>query len=175
MFSKEANFKGAQVEPEMLSRLMGAIIHPLIHAGYGLEFGLPGLVAEGDLFHTRYSYFWLMCNLFKGWHRCACTNQTQASSSRLTSSIPTRSRQYPMRYQASPSFSLPFPFHLLHPRHHPARALRLSLSSHTSLQTPASPHRAPTRLSGKFLIRRKARSYARTPSCGRSMERMTRR
>ncbi|KAI0727142.1 hypothetical protein C8Q72DRAFT_841961 [Fomitopsis betulina] len=31
----------------MLSRFLMGIVHPIIHAGYGCEFGLPGMVAEG--------------------------------------------------------------------------------------------------------------------------------
>ncbi|KAG6828243.1 hypothetical protein H0H92_008677 [Tricholoma furcatifolium] len=50
IFSPKANFipgkkKGEQ--PEMLGRFMDGIIHSLIHVGYGLEFNVPGLVAEG--------------------------------------------------------------------------------------------------------------------------------
>ncbi|KAH9974960.1 hypothetical protein BGW80DRAFT_1457912 [Lactifluus volemus] len=33
--------------PEMLNRFMAGISHPLIHLAYGIEFGLPGQVAEG--------------------------------------------------------------------------------------------------------------------------------
>ena len=32
----------------MLGRLLDAVIHPLIHVGYGVEFGLPGMVIEGN-------------------------------------------------------------------------------------------------------------------------------
>ena len=31
----------------MLSRFLMGVVHPIIHAGYGCEFGLPGLVSEG--------------------------------------------------------------------------------------------------------------------------------
>lgn len=31
----------------MLARFFAGIFHPLIHTGYGLEFGLPGIIAEG--------------------------------------------------------------------------------------------------------------------------------
>ena len=31
---------------------MAGLLHPYIHAGYGVEFGIPGLVAEG-LLYTR--------------------------------------------------------------------------------------------------------------------------
>ncbi|KAG1869215.1 hypothetical protein C8R48DRAFT_597975 [Suillus tomentosus] len=33
--------------PEMLSRFIGGLLHPLIHTGYGAEFGLLGMSAEG--------------------------------------------------------------------------------------------------------------------------------
>ncbi|KAI8077844.1 uncharacterized protein BX664DRAFT_353676 [Halteromyces radiatus] len=32
---------------DMLSRLVGGVYHPLIHVGYGVEFGIAGQVAEG--------------------------------------------------------------------------------------------------------------------------------
>lgn len=41
---------------DMLSRLVGGAFHPLIHVGYGVEFGLTGQVAEGkekDLIHMH--------------------------------------------------------------------------------------------------------------------------
>ncbi|KAK1216322.1 hypothetical protein PQX77_021059 [Marasmius sp. AFHP31] len=34
-------------QPGMLSRFLDSLIHPLIHTGYGFEFGLPGVIAEG--------------------------------------------------------------------------------------------------------------------------------
>ncbi|KAG1764460.1 hypothetical protein EDD22DRAFT_951709 [Suillus occidentalis] len=33
--------------PEMLARFIGGVLHPLIHTGYGAEFGLLGISAEG--------------------------------------------------------------------------------------------------------------------------------
>ncbi|KAF5375845.1 hypothetical protein D9615_008239 [Tricholomella constricta] len=51
VFDLKANFvdgkTAGQDQPEMLNRFMDGIIHPMIHVGNGLEFGLPGLVAEG--------------------------------------------------------------------------------------------------------------------------------
>lgn len=50
LFSISANFvpgRNVDQQPQMLDRLFDGIIHPMIHLGYGLEFGLPGLVAEG--------------------------------------------------------------------------------------------------------------------------------
>ena len=43
VFSTEANAPGV----EMLARFNGGLIHPLIHVGYGAEFALNGIVAEG--------------------------------------------------------------------------------------------------------------------------------
>jgi hypothetical protein len=31
----------------MLARLLDGLIHPLIHVGYGYEFGVPGMIVEG--------------------------------------------------------------------------------------------------------------------------------
>ena len=45
-FSKTAN---DSPNWRMLDFLLGGVIHPLIHLGHGLEFRLPGLVAEGIL------------------------------------------------------------------------------------------------------------------------------
>ncbi|KAJ7101253.1 hypothetical protein B0H15DRAFT_815467 [Mycena belliarum] len=45
IFSSKANFEGKQ--PQMVNRLLAGILHPLLYLGYGLEFSLPGLVAEG--------------------------------------------------------------------------------------------------------------------------------
>ncbi|KAG2072551.1 hypothetical protein BDR04DRAFT_1074096 [Suillus decipiens] len=52
IFAHSANFLAEPPpegygHPEMLSRFMGGILHPLIHTGYGAEFGLLGISAEG--------------------------------------------------------------------------------------------------------------------------------
>ncbi|EDR02238.1 uncharacterized protein LACBIDRAFT_309882 [Laccaria bicolor S238N-H82] len=48
VFATSANYVSGQTEqPQMLGRLLDAVIHPLIHVGYGVEFGLPGMVIEG--------------------------------------------------------------------------------------------------------------------------------
>jgi len=50
VFSREANFQNdgsAQSPRQMLNRLFGRLYHPMIYVGCGLEFGIPGLVAEG--------------------------------------------------------------------------------------------------------------------------------
>ncbi|KAG6907554.1 hypothetical protein DXG01_008436, partial [Tephrocybe rancida] len=50
VFSQQANFiagKKDVEQPEMLNRFMDGIMHSMINVGNGLEFGVPGLVAEG--------------------------------------------------------------------------------------------------------------------------------
>ncbi|EFI26569.1 hypothetical protein CC1G_15783 [Coprinopsis cinerea okayama7 len=52
LFSPEANIGRnknipQEKQPRMLARFFSGVVHPLIHTGYGVEFGLPGLVAEG--------------------------------------------------------------------------------------------------------------------------------
>ncbi|KAI0776913.1 hypothetical protein BD413DRAFT_610496 [Trametes elegans] len=49
IFSPKANVGDATTgdAPKMLLRFLATIVHPLIHTGCGLEFGILGLVAEG--------------------------------------------------------------------------------------------------------------------------------
>ncbi|OCH89958.1 hypothetical protein OBBRIDRAFT_793774 [Obba rivulosa] len=49
VFSRTANAgpQGATQSPLMLPRFLATILHPMIHTGCGVEFGLLGLVAEG--------------------------------------------------------------------------------------------------------------------------------
>ncbi|KAG5637382.1 hypothetical protein H0H81_004759 [Sphagnurus paluster] len=50
IFSKDMNIDPSSEKskkPDMFNRFVGGLIHPLIHIGYGLEFCLPGMVAEG--------------------------------------------------------------------------------------------------------------------------------
>ena len=50
IFSPKANIeppKSGQPPMEMTNRLFSGLLHPLIHTGYGAEFGLPGMFAEG--------------------------------------------------------------------------------------------------------------------------------
>lgn len=52
LFSNEMNFPSqsdGNKNPQMLSRLLDAIVHPLIHIGYGLELNIPGMLVEGML------------------------------------------------------------------------------------------------------------------------------
>ncbi|KAF9005072.1 hypothetical protein BDQ17DRAFT_1353733 [Cyathus striatus] len=48
IFSKNANVACRTVKsPDMLSRMLDQLMHPLIHLGFACEFGQPGLIAEG--------------------------------------------------------------------------------------------------------------------------------
>ncbi|KAG6906638.1 hypothetical protein DXG01_012836 [Tephrocybe rancida] len=47
VFNESANYGASGKGPEMLNRLFDGLLHPMIHAGYGVEFGLPGIVVEG--------------------------------------------------------------------------------------------------------------------------------
>ncbi|KAL0576647.1 hypothetical protein V5O48_005347 [Marasmius crinis-equi] len=50
VFASAVNFgskSNAGKHPEMLNRFLDGLVHPLIHTGYGVEFSIPGLVAEG--------------------------------------------------------------------------------------------------------------------------------
>ncbi|KAH8102203.1 hypothetical protein BXZ70DRAFT_906177 [Cristinia sonorae] len=50
IFSKNANLvpaKGKDTRPQLLERYLGGFLHPLIHSGYGAEFGQLGMWAEG--------------------------------------------------------------------------------------------------------------------------------
>jgi Questin oxidase-like len=54
VFSQKANFDLARdadgnLLPQFICRFIDEVLHPLIHVGYGLEFGLPGILAEGAL------------------------------------------------------------------------------------------------------------------------------
>lgn len=42
---------------QMLNRFMAGLLHPLIHIGYGLEFGLLGIVAEGKAVEIKTAPF----------------------------------------------------------------------------------------------------------------------
>lgn len=48
VFSPEANIgtRGGPA-PEMINRLLDGVFHPMIHLGCGVEFNMPGIVAEG--------------------------------------------------------------------------------------------------------------------------------
>lgn len=47
IFSERYNFqpgRDADSQPEMLCRFVDAVMHPLIHCGHGVEFGLKGMI-----------------------------------------------------------------------------------------------------------------------------------
>lgn len=51
LFSPHFNVRKPQQgaeQPQMLNRFLEILIHPIIHAGYGAEFGILGLIAEGS-------------------------------------------------------------------------------------------------------------------------------
>ena len=55
VFSEKYNFqkgRDASTQPEMLARLLDGLLHPLIHVGYGVEFGLKGMLVEGTWYGT---------------------------------------------------------------------------------------------------------------------------
>ncbi|RDB30618.1 Questin oxidase [Hypsizygus marmoreus] len=47
VFDIKANFDGGEKGQEMLNRFLDGLLHPIIHAGYGIELGIPGTVVEG--------------------------------------------------------------------------------------------------------------------------------
>lgn len=51
VFAPKMNFDDTlgvdKKQPEMLNRFLDGLTHPMIHAGYGTEFGLPGMIIEG--------------------------------------------------------------------------------------------------------------------------------
>lgn len=50
IFSTKANFSSVSQNgqhPQMACRFLELIMHPMIHFGYGIEFGLPGMMIEG--------------------------------------------------------------------------------------------------------------------------------
>ena len=49
LFSPEANIGTSEKQPWMLARFLSGVLHPIIHVGYGAEFGLPGMIVEGEL------------------------------------------------------------------------------------------------------------------------------
>jgi len=53
VFAPSANFiAGAKTQPEMLSRFFDNLFHPMIHVGFGIEFNIPGIFAEGEFIRS---------------------------------------------------------------------------------------------------------------------------
>lgn len=76
VFSKNANIvpdKGGKA-PMMLSRFLGGFLHPFIHAGCGVEFGLPGLVSEGSF--VAFIQFSSLIAARRNWTRHRSTNRS---------------------------------------------------------------------------------------------------
>jgi len=44
----------------MLTRFFAGLLHPLIHTGLGIEFGLPGTLAEGTDIPSRYCHLFIV-------------------------------------------------------------------------------------------------------------------
>lgn len=49
IYSKKANYddRHEHNQPKMFSRFVGGLYHPMIHLGFGLEFGMVGVLAGG--------------------------------------------------------------------------------------------------------------------------------
>jgi len=79
LFSEHYNIRrsiqGAQ-QPEMLNRFLEILLHPIIHVGYGAEFGIPGMIVEGVVSSSVRSRR-LNLMVFKVWHGLPCTQQGQ--------------------------------------------------------------------------------------------------
>jgi hypothetical protein len=55
IFSKKFNFiegRDTSTQPMMLIRFLVDLLHPPIHVGYGTEFGIPGMITEGEPYTT---------------------------------------------------------------------------------------------------------------------------
>jgi len=48
IFSSDMNHDEGKGNAQMLTRLMSRIMHPCIRLGYGLEFGIPVMITEGE-------------------------------------------------------------------------------------------------------------------------------
>lgn len=72
IFSSHANYiRGAERQPEMVTRLLEGLLHPMIHVGFGVEFTLPGIFAEGNILgRTRSHFLTTQCRL-----RSDCSSQ----------------------------------------------------------------------------------------------------
>jgi len=92
VFSQKANFDPARetdgkFQPEFLNRLVDGLFHPMIHVGYGLEFGLLGTLAEGlaqAAVHGTSSTAVIPRTLFK-----ASPGSSDTVVARLTSLVPS--------------------------------------------------------------------------------------
>ena len=85
IFSYDANFPEAGAPRHMVNRLVARLLHPIIYVGYGLEFNIPGLVAEGDwkVTHVGVALELSMLQVSHKWH--ATLRKRQAFWSRAIS------------------------------------------------------------------------------------------
>jgi hypothetical protein len=89
IFSEKYNFeegRDASTQPKMLDRFVGGLTHALIHVGHGIEFGIPGMVAEGLAMASVQwldTYTFLPPSLFK--HVSGGTSAAEEATTRLAS------------------------------------------------------------------------------------------
>ena len=48
-------FETYALHPKMFPRLFGGTFHPIIHVGYGIEFQIPMILAEGNFSNFMYT------------------------------------------------------------------------------------------------------------------------
>ncbi|KAI0919854.1 hypothetical protein AcV5_001812 [Taiwanofungus camphoratus] len=90
VFSPKANIEGSGVPRYMLNRVFARLVHPMIHIGYGLEFGMLGLVAEGlaqTAVHPLECSELVPSSLFTS--KAAARDAADAAVSHLTSLFPS--------------------------------------------------------------------------------------
>ncbi|KAH9939658.1 uncharacterized protein BXZ73DRAFT_43383 [Epithele typhae] len=94
IFSPQANIEPPEAgkEPmQMVNRFHSGLLHPMIHTGYGAEFGLPGMFAEGlaqTAVHGLTAAALTPPSILK-YAQAAATDLGSATVSRLTSLIPS--------------------------------------------------------------------------------------
>ncbi|KAH9940616.1 hypothetical protein B0H21DRAFT_574991 [Amylocystis lapponica] len=94
VFSPKANIlppASGKQPMHMLNRFLAGLLHPLIHTGYGAEFGLLGMVAEGlaqTAVHRPGALVLTPPSLFE-YALATSSDRASASISRLTSLLPS--------------------------------------------------------------------------------------
>ncbi|KAG2130381.1 hypothetical protein DEU56DRAFT_740645 [Suillus clintonianus] len=89
IFSEKYNFeegRDASSQPKMLARFIGGLTHPLIHVGYAMEFGIPGMAAEGLAMasvHWSERHTFFPPSLFK--HASSSTSAVEEATTKLSS------------------------------------------------------------------------------------------
>ncbi|KAL6302568.1 hypothetical protein BKA93DRAFT_827272 [Sparassis latifolia] len=111
IFSPYANILAPELgKPpmKMLNRFLSGIFHPLIHTGYGVEFGLPGMVAEGlaqTAVHGPGGLTLVRPSLFQ-YASSISSDVINAAVNRLTKLMPSlvlESAQHALRFQHKPA------------------------------------------------------------------------